>query len=50
VRTHKGELVTIMASVNDMTPAQYEEGLTFPKLIKDLTDLLTDEEFLGFFV
>ena len=49
VRSHKGELVTIMASVNDMTPAQYEEGLTFPKLIKDLTDLFTDEEFLGFF-
>jgi hypothetical protein len=30
--------------------SKYEGGLTFPKLIKDLTDLLTDEEFLGFFV
>lgn len=50
VRSHKGELVTVMASINDVTPEQYEEDLTFPKLIKDLTDLFTDEEFLGFFV
>lgn len=66
VRSHKGELVTIMAAVNGVTPEQYvngvytesdeegveskyEGGLTFPKLIKDLTDLFTDEEFLGFF-
>ncbi len=49
VRGHKRELVAIMAAVNDVKPEEYMEELTIPKLLSDLVELLTDQEFVSFF-
>lgn len=49
IKSHKPELVAIMSAINDVPADEYMEGLTLAKLMRDLTDLLTDEEFLGFF-
>ncbi len=49
VRGHKRELAAIMAAINDVTPSEYMEELTIPKLFEDLVELLTDQEFVSFF-
>lgn len=48
LKTHRGDLVAILAAVNGMTAEEYLEGLTMPKLFGDVYDVLTDEELLGF--
>ncbi len=49
VRDHKRELAAIMAAVNDVTPQEYMESVTIPKLMADMVELLTDQEFVSFF-
>ena len=49
VRSHKAELVKILATIKGVSDEEYMEELTFPSLIHDLTELVTDAEFVSFF-
>lgn len=49
IRKHKGELITILATVNGVSEDEYKANLTVPQLIKDAYDLLTDKELVPFF-
>lgn len=47
--THKADFVQLLAAVNLADPDEYAEGLTVPKLLHDVVELLTDKELLAFF-
>ena len=49
LRTHRSELVTIMAAVNDVDPDEYMENVTLATLFSDIIELVTDQEFSSFF-
>lgn len=49
LRDHKDDFVTIMAAVNDVTPAKYKKDMTLATLLGDVIELLTDREFVSFF-
>lgn len=48
MRTHKDDLVAILASVNGVDKDEYRESLTMPTLLKGVYEILTDEDLLGF--
>lgn len=49
LRNHKNELITILATIADVSPDEYVEGLSLAKLLADCFELLTDDTFIGFF-
>lgn len=49
LKNHKGDIVSILAAIEGVTPAEYAATLDLKKVVKDLTELLTDEEFMAFF-
>lgn len=49
LKNHKGDIVSILAALEGVTPAEYAATLDLRKVVKDLTELLTDEEFMAFF-
>ena len=49
VRRHRSELVAILATIKDVDPDEYVRDLTFASLFADLTELVTDAEFVSFF-
>lgn len=49
VRNHRGELVSILSTIKGVDPDAYVENLTFASLFADLTELVTDAEFVSFF-
>lgn len=48
LRSHKSDLILILATLNMQEPDEYAEGLGMSSLAKDVMELMTDEEFLGF--
>lgn len=46
---YKGELVKILATVNDVSEEEYVSELNVPKLLANVIDLVTDSEFISFF-
>lgn len=48
LKSHKQDLVAIMATLNNVTPEEYLESLNMAKLVGDILELLTDDEFLAF--
>lgn len=49
VKTHKAEVMQILAALDGKAPEEYADGLTLAKLMADLVELLTDEDFGSFF-
>ena len=49
VKSHKAEAMQILAALDGKTPEEYADGLTLAKLMADLVELLTDEDFGSFF-
>ena len=49
LRGHKADLVQILASINGKTPEEYSDGLNLAVLMRDVVELITDEEFGSFF-
>ena len=49
VKAHKAEVIQILAALDEKTPEEYADGLTLAKLMADLVELLTDEDFGSFF-
>lgn len=49
LKGHKSEVIQILAAIEGTDPEEYAEGLNLVKLLHDLVELLTDEEFTAFF-
>lgn len=50
LKGHKADLVAILSSVEGVSPETYAGVLNLPKLLRDVTELLTDEAFSGLFI
>lgn len=48
LKTHKADIIAIMAAIEGVTPEQYAKSLDFPKLFTDVMELVTDGAFLNF--
>ena len=49
LRVNKKEIVAILAIVSEMTPEEYAAQMTPVQLVKDVTELLNDEDFRELF-
>lgn len=48
LKSHKADIIAIMAAIEGVTPEQYAASLDFPKLFTDVMELVTDDAFLNF--
>jgi hypothetical protein len=48
LKSHKADIIAIMAAIEGVTPEQYAAWLDFPKLFTDVMELVTDDAFLDF--
>lgn len=48
LRDHHADVVAIIAAINGVKPEDYERDMTLASVLRDVTELLTDEAFLGF--
>lgn len=48
LKSHKADIIAIMAAIEGVTPEQYAASLDFPKLFTDAMELVTDDAFLDF--
>lgn len=48
LKSHKTDIIAVMAAIEGVTPEQYAASLDFPKLFTDVMELLTDGAFLNF--
>ncbi len=48
LKSHKADIIAVMAAIDGVTPEQYAASLDFPKLFTDVMELVTDEAFLNF--
>ena len=49
IKNHKDDLITILSAIGDATKEEYSANLTLASILRDFTELLTDEEFLALF-
>lgn len=48
LKSHKTDIIAVMAAIEGVTPEQYAASLDFPKLFADVMELVTDDAFLNF--
>lgn len=48
LRNHKDDLVAILSAIEGVTTDEYMDGLTMPKLIQGVFEMLTDDDLLAF--
>lgn len=48
LKSHKADIIAIMAAIEGVTSEQYAASLDFPKLFTDVMELVTDDAFLNF--
>lgn len=48
LKSHKADIIAIMAAIEGVTPEQYAASLDFPKLFTDVMEIVTDDAFLNF--
>lgn len=48
LKSHKADIIAVMAAIEGVTPEQYAVSLDFPKLFTDVMELVTDDAFLDF--
>ena len=48
LKGHKADIIAVMAAIEGVTPEQYAESLDLPKLLTDVTELVTDDVLLDF--
>ena len=48
MRSHKDDLVAIMAAIDGCSQDEYRDNLTMAKLIQGFYEILTDEDLLAF--
>ena len=49
IKGHNDDLIKIMAIISQQTEDEYKQGLSMASFIHDLTDLMSDEEFVKLF-
>lgn len=50
LKKHKKDLIAILSTIEGTTPESYAGVLSFAKLLRDVTELLTDEAFTELFI
>lgn len=50
LKSHKKDIISILAAINEVDPLEYEKALDFGKLFKDATDIMTDQAFIELFI
>ena len=50
LKGHKGDIIAILASIEGVSAESYKGSLNIVKLMRDATELLTDEGFGGLFI
>lgn len=48
LKSHKTDIIAVMAAIEGVTPGQYAASLDFPKLFTDVMELVTDDALLNF--
>lgn len=48
IRSHRSDIIAILAAVGDKTPEEYAQNMTLPSLLSDVMDLITDDAFTAF--
>ena len=48
IRENKADVISILATLNGASAEEYEKGLTVGALLKDVIDIMTDEETFAF--
>lgn len=49
IKTHKDDIISVLATVNMTDRDEYEANLNLATLTRDVVELINDEEFVGFF-
>ena len=50
LKGHKGDIITVLATIEGVSSDDYRESLTLAKLMQDAAELLTDEAFSELFI
>lgn len=50
LRDHKADIISILAAIGGVTPEEYAETLSIPKLMTDFIELMTDDCFTTLFI
>lgn len=50
LKGHKGDIISILSTIEGITKEEYTSSLNLVKLAKDAIDLLTDEAFTTLFI
>ena len=50
LKEHKSDIVAILATLEGVSKEEYAASLTLQRLMKDCTELLTDEAFASLFI
>ena len=50
LKGHKGDIIAILAAIDGVSAESYKGALNFVKLMRDATELLTDEAFGALFL
>ena len=50
LKGHKADIISILSAIEGVSAAEYAGALNLVKLVKDCTDLLTDEAFMELFI
>ena len=50
LKGHKGDIITVMATIEGISADDYRASLTLAKLMQDTAELLTDEAFGDLFI
>lgn len=50
LKGHKADIIAILSAIEGISAEEYAGALNLVKLVKDCTDLLTDEAFMQLFI
>ena len=50
LKGHKADIIAILSAIEGVSAEEYAGALNLVKLVKDCTDLLTDEVFMELFI
>lgn len=50
LKGHKSDIIAILSAIEGVSAEEYSGALNLVKLVKDCTDLLTDEVFMELFI
>ena len=50
LKGHKADIIAILSAIEGVSTEEYNGSLNLVKLVKDCTDLLTDEAFMQLFI